>query len=149
MPVAFDEILLGKSEICLFGRICKNTPPPCPVVDEDLAEAVAAVLRGRMKQQESHFFACGNSQHLLTGVSETAIIVDRVLRLLSVVRLAAFLRLNRLGIWFIPATWALSVAIEGGVLVLMKRDGGRQNWMAALAANTASYLLLLSISQLL
>ena len=63
--------------------------------------------------------------------------------------LAAFLRLNRLGIWLIPATWALSVAIEGGVLVLMKRDGGRQNWMAALAANTASYLLLIFISQLL
>ncbi len=60
-----------------------------------------------------------------------------------------FSRLNRLGIWLIPAAWALSVAIEGGVLVLMKRDGGRQNWMAALAANTASYLLLLSISQLL
>ena len=57
-------------------------------------------------------------------------------------------RLNRLGIWLIPAAWALSVAIEGGVLVLMKRDGGRQNWMAALAANTASYLLL-SIPQLL
>ncbi len=53
-------------------------------------------------------------------------------------------RLNRLGIWLIPAAWALSVAIEGGVLVLMKRDGGRQNWVAALAANTASYLLLLA-----
>ena len=26
----------------------------------------------------------------------------------------------------------------------MKRDGGRQNWVAALAANTASYLLLLA-----
>ena len=38
-----------------------------------------------MKQQESHFFARGNSQHLLTGVSETAIIADKVLRLLSVV----------------------------------------------------------------
>ena len=50
----------------------------------------------------------------------------------------------QLGIWLIPAAWALSVAIEGGVLVLMKRDGGRQNWMAALAANTASYLLLLA-----
>ena len=52
--------------------------------------------------------------------------------------------LNRLGIWLIPAAWALSVAIEGGVLVLMKRDGGRQNWVASLAANTASYLLLLA-----
>jgi hypothetical protein len=32
-----------------------------------------------MKQQESHFFACGNGQHLLTGVIETAIVADRVL----------------------------------------------------------------------
>ena len=66
--------------------------------------------------------------------------------LISVVE---FSRLNRLQFLLIPAAWALSVAIEGGVLLLMKRDGGRQNWMAALAANTASYLLLLSISQLL
>lgn len=57
---------------------------------------------------------------------------------------AVFSSLNRLGIWLILAAWALSVAIEGGVLVLMKRDGGRQNWIAALAANTASYLLLLA-----
>ena len=56
------------------------------MVDEDLAEAVATVLRRRMKQQEGHFLACGNSQHLLTGVSETAIIADKVLRLLCVVR---------------------------------------------------------------
>jgi hypothetical protein len=53
---------------------------------------------------------------------------------------------NRLDYWLfiIPAAWALSVVIEGGVLGLMKRDGGRQNWIAALAANTASYLLLLA-----
>ncbi len=50
--------------------------------------------------------------------------------------------LNRLGVWLILTTWALSVAIEGSVLALMKRDGGRQNWTAALAANTASYLAL-------
>jgi len=56
--------------------------------------------------------------------------------------LVGFSRLNRLGIWLIPTTWALSVAIEGVMLVLMKRDGGRQNWTASLAANTASYLLL-------
>jgi hypothetical protein len=36
-----------------------------------------------MKQQEGHFFACGNGQHLLTDVNETAIIADRVFRLLS------------------------------------------------------------------
>jgi len=57
--------------------------------------------------------------------------------------------LNRLGIWLVLATWALSVAIEGGVLVLVNRDGGRQNWTASLVANTASYLLLLAIPQLL
>ena len=51
-------------------------------------------------------------------------------------------RLDRLQFLLIPAAWALSVAIEGGMLVLMKRDGGRQNWVASLAANTASYLLL-------
>lgn len=56
--------------------------------------------------------------------------------------LVGFSSLNRLGMWLVPVTWALSVVIEGGVLVLMKRDGGRQNWTAALAANSASYLLL-------
>jgi hypothetical protein len=53
-------------------------------------------------------------------------------------------RLDRLQFVLIPAAWALSVAIEGGVLVLINRDGGRQNWVASLAANTASYLLLLA-----
>ena len=56
------------------------------MVDEDLAEAVAAVLRRRMKQQEGHFLACGNGQHLLTSVNEPAIMVGRVFDLLSVVR---------------------------------------------------------------
>ena len=60
------------------------------------------------------------------------------------IRVVEFSRLNRLQFLLIPAAWALSVAIEGGVLVLMKRDGGRQNWVASLAANTASYLLLLA-----
>jgi hypothetical protein len=71
----------------LIGRylLLAIIPPLCPVVDEDLAAAVATILRGRMKQQESHFFACGNSQYLLTGVSKTAIIADKVLLLLSVV----------------------------------------------------------------
>ncbi len=31
-----------------------------------------------MKQQESHYFACGMGRHLLTGVNETAIIADKV-----------------------------------------------------------------------
>jgi hypothetical protein len=38
--------------------------------------------------------------------------------------------------------WALTVAIEGGVLLLLKRHARRQTWIAALASNTASYLLL-------
>ena len=58
-------------------------------------------------------------------------------------------RLGRFNFWNSLTDWALSVAIEGGVLVLMKRNGGRQNWMASLVANTASYLLLLGMLQLL
>ncbi len=42
----------------------------------------------------------------------------------------------------LPIAWAVSVIIEGGVLVLMKRGGGRQNWTAAIVANLASYALL-------
>ena len=42
----------------------------------------------------------------------------------------------------LPIAWTVSVIIEGGVLVLMKRDGGRQNWTAAIVANLASYALL-------
>lgn len=33
----------------------------------------------------------------------------------------------------------LSVLIEGGVLMLMKRGAARQNWIASLVANAASY----------
>ena len=55
-----------------------------PVVNEDLVESVTTILRRGMKQLESHFLACGNGQHLLTGVTETAIIADRVFGLLSV-----------------------------------------------------------------
>jgi hypothetical protein len=40
------------------------------------------------------------------------------------------------------ALWALTVAIEGGVLLLLKRHARRQTWIAALASNTASYVLL-------
>lgn len=37
----------------------------------------------------------------------------------------------------------LSVLIEGGVLMLFSRGTARTNWVAALAANAASYLLIL------
>ena len=35
--------------------------------------------------------------------------------------------------------YLLSILIEGGVLMLMKKDAARQNWIASLVANTASY----------
>src|SRR5262245_38182539 len=49
--------------------------------------------------------------------------------------------------WLVPpllglvAIWALTVAIEGGVLLLLKRHTSRQTWIAALAGNVASYAL--------
>lgn len=45
-------------------------------------------------------------------------------------------------IWLAVA-FVLSVLIEGGVLMLMKRDAARQNWIASLIANVASYLFII------
>ncbi|HLE28218.1 MAG TPA: hypothetical protein VI793_08880 [Anaerolineales bacterium] len=42
-------------------------------------------------------------------------------------------------LWWLLA-YALSVAVEGGVLMLMNRGQARQNWQAALVANAVSYL---------
>jgi hypothetical protein len=36
--------------------------------------------------------------------------------------------------------WLLSVLVEGGVLLLLRRHSARQTWLAALAANIASYV---------
>jgi hypothetical protein len=33
--------------------------------------------------------------------------------------------------------------LEGGVLMLMKRNAARQNWLTSLYANIASYLLVI------
>ena len=44
--------------------------------------------------------------------------------------------------WFVVA-FILSVVIEGGVLLLMKRDAARQNWTVAIAANFVSYLFII------
>ncbi|HEY83511.1 MAG TPA: hypothetical protein G4N96_00150 [Chloroflexi bacterium] len=46
-------------------------------------------------------------------------------------------------VMYLPVTWGLSVIIEGSILILMKRSGGRQNWIAAIIANIASYILLM------
>ena len=45
-------------------------------------------------------------------------------------------------LWFIIA-FLLSVLIEAGVLILMKRGAARQNWTVALVANLMSYLLII------
>jgi len=44
-------------------------------------------------------------------------------------------------LWFI-ALAALSILIEGGVLLLLKRHPPRKTWTSAIAANLASYALL-------
>lgn len=39
--------------------------------------------------------------------------------------------------------FVLSVLIEGGVLMLMKRGAARQNWIMSLIANLASYIFII------
>jgi hypothetical protein len=55
------------------------------VVEKDLAESIAAVLRKGMEQQDSRRSKGGDDQHPLAGVSETAIIANRVFGLLNMV----------------------------------------------------------------
>jgi hypothetical protein len=45
-------------------------------------------------------------------------------------------------VWLVVA-FVLSVLIEGGVLMLMKRGVARQNWIASLIANVLSYLFII------
>ena len=45
--------------------------------------------------------------------------------------------------WVILIAFAVSVMVEGGVLMLMKRTAPRQNFIAAVAANLASYLIMI------
>lgn len=61
------------------------TTPHLPVVDEDLPEAVTAVLRGCMKQQSRRCSINGDGQHPLVGVDVDGSIADKVFGLLSVV----------------------------------------------------------------
>lgn len=52
--------------------------------------------------------------------------------------------LNNLNVWLILSiAFLLSVLIEGGALMLMKRSAARQNWRVSLIANLASYLLII------
>lgn len=43
----------------------------------------------------------------------------------------------------LAVTFVLSVLIEGGVMLLMKRGAARQNWIASLFANLVSYLFII------
>ncbi len=45
-------------------------------------------------------------------------------------------------IWLAVA-FVLSVLIEGGILLLMKRGAARQNWIASLLSNIVSYVLII------
>lgn len=57
----------------------------------------------------------------------------------------ALIALGLLGgsyIWLAVA-FVLSILIEGGVLMLMKRGAARQNWIVSLIANLVSYLFII------
>ena len=47
--------------------------------------------------------------------------------------------------WYtlLAVAFVLSVPIEGGVLMLMKRGAARQNWVVSLSANLASYIFII------
>ena len=49
----------------------------------------------------------------------------------------------QLRFWGLLIDFALSVLVEGGVLMFFKRGAARENWIAALAANSLSYLLVM------
>lgn len=50
---------------------------------------------------------------------------------------------SQLGYWGLLIDFALSILLEGLILMLFKRGATRENWIAALTANTASYLLVI------
>ena len=64
----------------------------------------------------------------------------------GVTTLLGFLMLNLLdltGVLFgLLLGWVLSVGLEGGILISLNRGHARANWLGALVANTASYILL-------
>ena len=46
----------------------------------------------------------------------------------------------------VAIAFLLSVLIEGGILMLMKLDAARLNWIVSLTANVASYLLIILLA---
>ena len=55
-----------------------------------------------------------------------------------------FLMPQEQNLWWIIISFALSIVTEGFVLMLFKRGAARQNWVAALIANLASYIILIA-----
>ena len=53
------------------------------MVNEDLAKAIAAVLRGRLKQQDCRRSIGDDDQHSLAGVSVDGSIAGRIFDLLN------------------------------------------------------------------
>ena len=49
----------------------------------------------------------------------------------------------QLRFWGLLIDFAVSVLVEGGILMLFKRGAARENLVAALAANSASYVLIM------
>ena len=45
-------------------------------------------------------------------------------------------------ILFLVITWAVSIAVEGIVLTLLKRHPKRKTWLTVIAANAASYVVM-------
>jgi hypothetical protein len=54
-----------------------------------------------------------------------------------------------MGYFGLLIAWAVSVMIEGVVLVLMNREAGRLNWRVAIVANIVSYVIFILPAYLL
>ena len=65
-------------------------------------------------------------------------VASTILGLFAAVPMLAF------GFIGVLTAFVVSVLVEGVVLVLMKRGVGKQNWVAALVANLASYALVIT-----
>jgi hypothetical protein len=61
----------------------------------------------------------------------------------SVLGLGLIAALLYLGYWGLLIDFAISVLVEGGILMLFKRGAARENWKATLIVNAASYLLVI------
>jgi hypothetical protein len=61
----------------------------------------------------------------------------------SLVGLVFLIMVPGFGRWPLLIGWALSVVIEALVLMRLKPQAVRQNWLASVVANLASYLLLI------